>query len=149
MRHQFAHSVGRALLFPLLESVCPVFPTADTVLLSNLVSVLTVAESSQSLEINVFLVQQTAKTAMDNCVLHVRMDSSWSTENADLSVNTHVPLVMQKTHLFVLLVLLGTHSTLRAKPAKLLHVRTTNAKCVLLELSTEVQNVPNALLKTV
>ena len=54
----------------------PVFPTADTVLLSNLVFVLTAAESSQSLEINVFLVQQTAKTAMDNFVLHVRMDSS-------------------------------------------------------------------------
>ena len=95
------------------------------------------------------LVQQTAKAAMDNCVLHVRMDSSWSTENVDLSVNTHVPLVMQRTHLFVLLVWLGTHSTLRAKSAKLLHVPTTNAKCVLLELSTEVQNVPNALLKTV
>ena len=76
MVHLSVPNVRKDLLFLLLESVCLVFPTVDTVLLSNLVSVLTVAESSQSLEINVFLVQQTAKTAMDNCVLHVRMDSS-------------------------------------------------------------------------
>ena len=76
MVHLSVPNVRKDLLFLLLESVCLVFPTVDTVLLSNLVSVLTVAESSQSLEINVFLVQQTAKTAMDNCVLHERMDSS-------------------------------------------------------------------------
>ena len=66
-------------------------------------------------------------------------------ENADLSVNTHVPLVMLRTHLFVLLVWLGTHSTSIVKYVNLLYVPTTNAKCVLLELSTEVKNVQHAI----
>lgn len=63
------------MLFLLLESVCLVFPTVDIVLLNNLASVLIVAENSNTLEINVLLVQQTAKAAVDNCVLHVIMDS--------------------------------------------------------------------------
>ena len=75
MVHLFVWIVRKDLLFLLLGSVCLVFPTADTVLLNNLASVLTVEGNSNTREINVLLVQQTAKAAVDNYVLHVRMDS--------------------------------------------------------------------------
>ena len=56
---------------------------------------------------------------------------------------------MLGTHLFVLLVLLGSLSTSIVESVNLLYVLKTNAKSVQLELSTEVQNVLNALLKIV
>lgn len=60
-----------------------------------------------------------------------------------------MPPVMLGTHLFVLLVLLGSLSTSIVESVNLLYALMANAKCVQLELSTEVQNVLNALLKTV